>query len=102
MTHQPELIPDQPASEQTERDAKREEYLERLRQHLSDPDFRAIEGFPIGDDEAILAISDPPCYTACPNPFLPEIIGRWQAERAESELQEERIPWEQAKQELGL
>ncbi len=42
---------------------------------------RKIEGFPIGDDEAILALSDPSYYTACPNPFLPEIIEQWQAER---------------------
>lgn len=90
MTHQPELIPDQPSSEQTERDAERAECLERLRQHLQDPDFRAIEGFPIGDDDAILALSDPPYYTACPNPFLPEIIERWQAERT------------QIREELGL
>ena len=61
----------------------RNKYRERLREHLRDPDFRAIEGFPIGDDEAILALSDPPYYTACPNPFLPEIIERWQAERAQ-------------------
>jgi len=71
-------------------DAERAKYLERLRQHLQDPDFRAIEGFPIGDDDAILALSDPPYYTACPNPFLPEIIERWQAERA------------QIREELGL
>jgi hypothetical protein len=51
--------------------------------HLQDPEFRAIEGFPIGEDEDILALSDPPYYTACPNPFLPEIIKRWQAERVE-------------------
>ena len=52
----------------------RNKYRERLRQHLQDPDFRAIEGFPIGDDDAILALSDPPYYTACPNPFIPEFI----------------------------
>ena len=61
----------------------RNKYRERLRQHLQDPNFRAIEGFPIGDDDAILALSDPPYYTACPNPFLPEIIECWQAERAQ-------------------
>jgi hypothetical protein len=68
----------------------RNRYLERLRQYLKDPDFRAIEGFPVGEDEAILALSDPPYYTACPNPFLTEIIERWQAERA------------QIREELGL
>ncbi len=87
MTHQPQLIPDQPSPEQAARaaarDAERAEYLEKLRQKLQDPEFRAIEGFPHGEDEDILALSDPPYYTACPNPFLPEIIVRWQAERAQ-------------------
>jgi len=64
------------------RNAERAAYLDRLREYLRDPQFRAIEGFPIGEDDAILALSDPPYYTACPNPFLPEIIARWQAERA--------------------
>lgn len=70
------------AKAQDARAAERAVYLERLRQHLQDPAFRAIEGFPLGDDEAILALSDPPYYTACPNPFLPEIVEGWQAERA--------------------
>jgi DNA modification methylase len=83
MTHQPELISDLRIPDLAARDAEREAYLERLREHLNDPDFRAIEGFPIGADEDILALSDPPYYTACPNPFLPEIIERWQRERAE-------------------
>lgn len=65
------------------RDAEREEYLARLREYLKDPAFRAIEGFPIGEDEDILALSDPPWYTACPNPFLPEIIEQWRKERDE-------------------
>lgn len=64
-------------------DASRAAYRERLRQYLKDSAFRQIEGFPIGDDEAILALSDPPYYTACPNPFLPEIIEQWRKERSE-------------------
>ncbi len=36
--------------------------------------FRRIEGFPIGTDEDILALSDPPYYTACPNPFLENFV----------------------------
>jgi predicted RNA-binding Zn-ribbon protein involved in translation (DUF1610 family)/16S rRNA G966 N2-methylase RsmD len=83
MPRQPELIPNQPSPEQAARDAERAEYLERLREKLKDPEFRATEGFPIGEDEDILALSDPPYYTACPNPFLPEIIERWGEERAE-------------------
>jgi predicted RNA-binding Zn-ribbon protein involved in translation (DUF1610 family) len=90
MPHQPQLIPDQLTPEQAAREAERAKYLEQLREKLKDPEFRQIEGFPIGADEDILALSDPPYYTACPNPFLPEIIERWQAERA------------QLRQELGL
>jgi DNA modification methylase len=58
-----------------ENDEKRREYfLEKLRQKLKDPEFRKIEGFPIGEGEDILALSDPPYYTACPNPFLEDFI----------------------------
>ncbi len=54
-----------------ENDEKRREYfLEKLREKLKDPEFRKIEGFPIGEDEDILALSNPPYYTACPNPFV--------------------------------
>lgn len=49
-------------------DARRAHFTEELRQKLQDPEFRKIEGFPIGEDEDILKLSDPPYYTACPNP----------------------------------
>lgn len=35
---------------------------------------RGIEGFPIGSDEDIIALSDAPYYTARPNPFIEEFI----------------------------
>lgn len=35
---------------------------------------RHIEGFPIAKDEDIIALSRPPYYTACPNPFIEEFI----------------------------
>mgnify|MGYP000920884332 CR=1 FL=1 len=35
---------------------------------------RNIEGFPIAKDEDIIALSDPPYYTACPNPFIEEFL----------------------------
>ena len=35
---------------------------------------RHIEGFPIANDEDIIALSDPPYYTACPNPFIEDFI----------------------------
>ena len=53
---------------------RREYFLEKLREKLKDPEFRKIEGFPIGEDEDILALSDPPYYTACPNPFIEDFL----------------------------
>jgi len=61
-----------------ENDEKRREYfLEKLREKLKDPEFRKIEGFPIGSDEDILALSDLPYYTACPNPFIEDFIKQY-------------------------
>ena len=53
---------------------RREHFLVKLREKLKYPGFRKIEGFPIGEDEDILALSDPPYYTACPNPFIEDFI----------------------------
>jgi 16S rRNA G966 N2-methylase RsmD len=55
-------------------EARREHYLKLLADKLKDPEFRQQEGFPLGTDEAILEMSDPPYYTACPNPFLKDFI----------------------------
>ena len=49
-------------------------FLGILREKLKDPEFRKIEGFPIGTDEDILVLSDPPYFTACPNPFIADFI----------------------------
>src|SRR5436190_16119561 len=56
-------------------EARREHFLKLLAEKLKDPEFRKIEGFPIGKDEDILALSDPPYYTACPNPWLRDFVG---------------------------
>ena len=53
---------------------RREHYLGLLAEKLKDPEFRKTPGFPMGTDEAILRMSDPPYYTACPNPFLEEFV----------------------------
>lgn len=55
-------------------DARRQFFMDKLREKLKDPAFRKIEGFPIGEDEDILALSDPPYYTACPNPFFDDFV----------------------------
>jgi len=56
---------------------RRKHFLGLLREKLKDPEFRKIEGFPIGSDEDILALSDPPYYTACPNPFIADFMKRY-------------------------
>ncbi|GBD96921.1 MAG TPA: DNA methylase [Nitrospirae bacterium] len=58
-------------------EARRAYFLEKLAERLRDPEFRKIEGFPIGEDEDILALSDPPYYTACPNPFIEDFIEQY-------------------------
>jgi DNA modification methylase len=54
--------------------ARRKHFLKLLAEKLRDPAFREMEGFPKGTDEAILAMSDPPYYTACPNPWLADFV----------------------------
>lgn len=67
-----------------ESEKERWEYFTGLLQEkLKDPEFRAIEGFPIGEDEDILALSDPPYYTACPNPWIDDLISQWEKENPE-------------------
>ena len=58
-------------------DARRTHFLALLAEKLQDPAFRKQEGFPQGTDEAILAMSDPPYYTACPNPWLAEFVAHY-------------------------
>jgi len=53
-------------------DDRRAHFLERLKERL--PELRERDDFPIGEDEDILRLSDPPYYTACPNPFLADFI----------------------------
>ncbi len=70
-----------------ENDEKRREYfLQKLREKLKDPEFRKIEGFPIGEDEDILALSDPPYFTACPNPWIADFVAEWEAQKPEQPL----------------
>jgi hypothetical protein len=57
-------------------DARRAHFLGLLREKLQDPEFRKTPGFPTGSDDAILRMSDPPYYTACPNPFLDDFARR--------------------------
>jgi predicted RNA-binding Zn-ribbon protein involved in translation (DUF1610 family) len=55
-------------------DERRSYFIEKLREKLADPEFRRTSGFPKGTDDDIIRMSDPPWYTACPNPFLADIV----------------------------
>ena len=67
---------------------RREYFREELRKKL--PELKQMEGFPIGEDEDILKLSDPPYYTACPNPWLNDFIEEWEEEKKDLEKQGER------------
>lgn len=66
-------------------------FTEELRKKL--PELRKLEGFPIGSDEDILALSDPPYYTACPNPWLNDFIHEWEKEKPKSKEPYHREPF---------
>jgi len=57
---------------------------DRIRDNLDE--LRHIEGFPIGEDEDLHALSDPPHYTAYPNPHIAEFIEKWAADKGDSPL----------------
>lgn len=69
-------------------EARREYFRDELRRCL--PELRNIEGFPIGSDEDIVRLSDPPYFTACPNPWLNDFIQEWENEKAELECDGKR------------
>lgn len=60
---------------------RREYFRDELRKEL--PELKKIEGFPIGEDEDIINLSDPPYFTACPNPWLNDFIDEWEVEKEE-------------------
>lgn len=74
-------------------EARRAHFTDLLRDKLKDPEFRSIEGFPIGTDEAILDLSDPPYYTACPNPWLNDFVEFWESQKENSDETYHREPF---------
>jgi DNA modification methylase/predicted RNA-binding Zn-ribbon protein involved in translation (DUF1610 family) len=67
---------------------RRQYFREELRKKL--PELRHIEGFPIGEDDDIINLSDPPYYTACPNPWLNDFIAEWEQEKKRLEAEGKR------------
>lgn len=68
----------------TSEEERREFFRNELRTKL--PDLKKIEGFPIGEDDDIIELSDPPYYTACPNPWLNDFITEWEIEKEQNIL----------------
>jgi hypothetical protein len=56
---------------------RRTHFRAKLREFLAQPSFRAQDGFPVGTDDAIIEMSDPPYYTACPNPWLSDFVTQY-------------------------
>jgi len=69
---------------------RRAYFREELRKKL--PELKEIEGFPIGEDEDIINLSDPPFYTACPNPWINDFIAEWEEEKKQLEKEDKRAP----------
>lgn len=69
-------------------DERREYFREELRKKL--PELKKMEGFPIGEDDDIVNLSDPPYYTACPNPWLNDFVAEWEEEKKNLEAQGKR------------
>ena len=68
---------------------RRTYFKEELRKKL--PELKKMEGYPIGEDEVILNLSDAPYYTACPNPWLNDFIAQWEVEKKELDISGKRI-----------
>ncbi|KAA9332671.1 DNA methyltransferase [Adhaeribacter soli] len=64
----------------TTEEERRAFFRSELRAKL--PDLKSIDGFPFGEDEDIIELSDPPYYTACPNPWLNDFVFNWETKKA--------------------
>ena len=71
-------------------DERLKEIAEDMRDaHRKEPDKDLLQlwkdeiGFPHGEIEDILNLSDPPYYTACPNPWIGDFIAVWEAQKPE-------------------
>ena len=53
---------------------RRAYFSSKLRKFLETADRDAFDGFPTGNVDDIINLSNPPYYTACPNPFLSDLV----------------------------
>ena len=75
-----------------QRGRRRSYFTQKLIEKLADPEFRRTPGFPKGSDDDIIRMSDPPWYTACPNPFLADFV-RVYGKLYDPQLRYERDPF---------
>lgn len=68
---------------------RRAYFRDELRKKL--PELKKIEGYPIGEDDDIIALSDPPYYTACPNPWLNDFVAEWEEEKKKLVTEGKRV-----------
>ncbi|MDR9788360.1 MAG: DNA methyltransferase [Peptococcaceae bacterium MAG4] len=82
-------------ADEEKQEARREDDFARSCRPLAEmlDSVRHVEGFPLGRDEDILALSDPPYYTACPNPYIGEFIKRYGKPYDEATDTYERTPY---------
>lgn len=55
--------------------------------------MKCVEGFPIGEDDDLLGISNPPYYTAYPNPYIKDFIEKYGKTYAEETDDYHREPF---------
>lgn len=67
---------------------RRQYFRDELRKKL--PELKKLEGYPIGEDDDIINLSDPPYYTACPNPWLNDFVAEWEKEKESSDIKKLR------------
>lgn len=69
--------------------ARRDYFVDLLRSKLAESGFRNTDGFPSATVDEIVTLSDPPYYTACPNPFIGEFV---EANKTTSDLPKTSLP----------
>ena len=72
-------------------DERREYFRAELRKKL--PELKDIGGFPIGTDDDIIALSDPPYYAACPNPWIADFVEEWESMKSAQQKPYHRDPF---------
>lgn len=79
--------------------APNEDWMRDLAADMADGDgdllqrWKDIVGFPEGDRERILELSDPPFFTICPNPFLGRFVEHYGTEYEEEDDDYHREPF---------